>query len=54
MASSQAKISWIRQIKREYENYRSVLTRRVIENSKKIATKLKKLKKLKNIITASF
>ena len=51
MASSQAKISWIRQIKREYENYRSVLTRRVIENSKKIATKFKKLK---NIIMATF
>ena len=51
MASSQAKISWIRQIKREYENYRSVLTRRVIENSKKIA---KKFKKLENTMMASF
>ena len=42
MASFQAKIGWIRQIKRENKNCRSVPTRRVIENSKKIANKLKK------------
>ena len=45
MASFQAKIGWIRQIKRENKNCRSVPTRRVIENSKKIANKFKKSKK---------
>ena len=49
MALFQAKIGWIRQIKGENKNcrsvpFRSVPTRRVIENSKKIANKLKKLK----------
>ena len=51
MDSFQAKIGWKRMIKREYENYcpfRSVPTGRVIENSKKIA------KKLKNTIMDSF
>ena len=56
MALFQAKIGWIRQIKGENKNcrsvpFRSVPTRRVIENSKKIATKFKKLK---SIIVASF
>ena len=56
MALFQAKIGWIRQIKGENKTcrsvtFRSVPTRRVIENSKKIPTKLKKLK---NIITATF
>ena len=51
MALFQAKIGWIRQIKGENKNCRSVPTQRVIENSKKIATKFKKLK---NIIMASF
>ena len=46
MASFQAKIGWKRLRKRENKNYRSVPTRRVIENSKKIATKLKKIKKI--------
>ena len=50
MASFLAKIGWIRQIKRKF-SFRSVPTQRVIENFKKIATKLKKLK---NIMTASF
>ena len=45
MASFHAKIGWIRQIKRENKNSRSVPTRRVIENSKKIANKFKKSKK---------
>ena len=49
MASFQAKIGWIRQIKRENKKcrsvpFRSVPTRRVIDTSKKIATKFKKLK----------
>ena len=47
----QAKIGWKMPKKREYKNYRSVPTRREIENSKKIA---KKFKKLKNTIMASF
>ena len=47
----QAKIGWKMPRKREYKNYRSVPTRREIENSKKIA---KKFKKLKNTIMASF
>ena len=51
MASFQAKIGWKRQKKRENKNYRFVPTRRVIENSKKIA---KLFKKFKNTITASF
>ena len=45
MASFETKIGWIRQIKRENKNCRSVPTRRVIENSKKIANKFKKSKK---------
>ena len=56
MASFQAKIGWKRPRKRENKNYRSVPfrsvpTRRVIENSNKIP---KKFKKLKNTIMASF
>ena len=54
MASFQAKIGWVRQIKREKKNFtsfRSVPTRRVIENSKIIVTKFKKFK---NSIMASF
>ena len=51
MASFQDKIGWKAQRKRENKNCRFVPTRRVIENSKKIA---KKLKKLKNTIMASF
>ena len=47
----QAKIGWKMLRNREYKNYRSVPTRREIENSKKIA---KKFKKLKNTIMASF
>ena len=49
----QAKIGWKRMGKRENKklSFRSVPTRRVTENSKKIA---KKLKKLKNIISDSF
>ena len=55
MASFQAKIGWKTQRKRENKICRSVPfrfvpTQRVIENSKKIA---KKLKKLKNTIMAS-
>ena len=49
MASFQAKTGWKMRRRREYVNYRSVPfrsipTRREIENSKKIAIKLKKLK----------
>ena len=51
MASFQDKIGWKAQRKRENKNCRFVPTRRVIENSKKIA---KKLKKLKNTVMASF
>ena len=51
MASFPAKISWNSPRKRENKNYRSVPTRRVIENSKKIA---KKFKKLKNSTMDSF
>ena len=47
----QAKIGWKMPRKREYKNYRSISTRREIENSKKIA---KKFKKSKNTIIASF
>ena len=47
----QAKIGWKMPRMREYKNYRSVPTRREIENSKKIA---KKFKKLKNTIMTSF
>ena len=41
MASFQAKIAWKRPRKRKNKNYRSVPTRREIENSKKIAKSLK-------------
>ena len=51
MASFQAKTGWKMRRRREYKNYRSVPTRREIENSKKIA---KKFQKLKNTIMASF
>ena len=51
MASFPAKIGWNRPRKRENKNYRSIPTQRVIENSKKIA---KKFKKLKNSIMDSF
>ena len=44
MASFQAKTGWKMLRMREYKNYRSVPTRREIENFKKIAIKLKKLK----------
>ena len=44
MSLFQAKIGWKMPRKREYKNYRSVPTRCEIENSKKIAIKLKKLK----------
>ena len=47
----QVKIGWKMQRNREYKNYRSIPTRREIENSKKIG---KKFKKLKNTIIASF
>ena len=39
----QAKIGWKMPRMREYKNYRSVPTRREIENSKKIAKKFKRL-----------
>ena len=51
MALFQAKVGQKRPRKRENRNYRSFPTRRVIENSKKIA---KKFKKLKNSIIATF
>ena len=54
MASFQAKIGWKKMKKREIKiivPFRSVPTRCVIENSKQIA---KKFKKLKNTIVASF
>ena len=54
MNSFHAKIGWKQMRKREIKiivPFRSVPNRRVIENSKKIA---KKLKKLKNTIMASF
>ena len=49
MASFQAKIGWKRPRRRKNKNYRfvsfrSVPTKREIENSKKIAIKLKELK----------
>ena len=55
MASFPGKIGWKRPRKRENKNYRSVPfrsvpTRHVIENSKKMA---KKFKKLKNTIMSS-
>ena len=52
-ATFQAKIGWKKLRKRENKklSFRSIPTRRVIENSIKIANKLKKLK---NIIMASF
>ena len=51
MVLFQAKVGRKRLGKRENRKYRSVPTRRVIENSKKIA---KKFKKLKNSIMDSF
>ena len=51
MASFQRKIGWKRPRKEENKNYRSIPIRHVIENSKQMA---KKFKKLKNIIMASF
>ena len=53
MASFQVNIGWKRVRNRESENYHSVSfpTRSVIENSKKIA---KKFRKLKNTTMASF
>ena len=53
MASFPAKIGWNRPRKSENKklSFHYVLTQRVIENSKKIA---KKFKKLKNIVMASF
>ena len=56
MASFQAKIGWKRPRKRKNKNYRSVpfrsvTTRRVIENSK---IKAKKFKKLKNGVMTLF
>ena len=53
MATFQAKIGWKRLRKRENKklSFRSISTRRVIENSKKIANKFKKLK---NTIMTSF
>ena len=45
MASFQAKKGWKKIRKRKNKNYRSVPTRRVIEDFKKIAKKLKKIKK---------
>ena len=52
-ATFQAKIGWKRPRKRENKklSFRSIPTRRVIENSKKIANKFKKLK---NTIMTSF
>ena len=44
MASFQAKTGCKMRRRREYKNYRSVPTWREIENSKKIAIKLRKLK----------
>ena len=53
MASFKAKMDWRMLRKRENKkiSFRFVLTRRVIENSKKIANKFKKLK---NTFMASF
>ena len=51
MASLQAKISWEKQRKREKKSFQQVPTRPIIENSKKI---VKKLKKLENTIMGSF
>ena len=51
MATFQAKTGLKRSRKRENNNYRSVSTRYVIKNSKKIP---KKFKKLKNTVMASF
>ena len=54
MNSFQAKIGWKKMRKREIKiivPFRSLPTRCVIENSKQIA---KKLKKLKNTVVASF
>ena len=51
MASFQGQIGWTRPRNGENKNYRSVPTRHVIENSKKMA---KKFKKFKNTIMALF
>ena len=54
MNSFQSKVDWKKMRKREIKiivPFRSVPTRRVIENSKQVA---KKFKKLKNTIMASF
>ena len=52
MASFQAKTGWDKSRRRKKKlSFQSIPTRPAIENSKKIA---KKLKKLKNLITASF
>ena len=53
MASFHAKTGWKRSRRREKKklSFRSIPTRREIENSKKTA---KKLRKLKNTIMASF
>ena len=46
MVKFEAKIGWRTMRKREYKNYsRSVPIRHVIENSKKIEKKIKKIKK---------
>ena len=45
MGSFQAKIGWKRMRKRENKNCHSVPTPRVIENSKKIAKNIQKIKK---------
>ena len=57
MASFEAKTGWKRPRKRENKNYsvpfRSVPTRCVIENSKKIAKKFKKIKKYRYGVLSS-
>ena len=45
MALFQAKIGWKMPRMREYKNYRSVPTRREIENSKKNSKKIQKVNK---------
>ena len=45
VACFQTKTGWKRPTKRENKNYRSVPTRHVIENSKKMAKKWQKIKK---------
>ena len=51
MASFHAKIGWKRPRNRKNINYRSAPAQRVIENSKKIA---KKFKKIENTVMYSF